>query len=308
MLKYLFVCVLLLGINGSVSAQFETPAHASILPIENSESVQYMRLSENEDSLQMALVRFQPRSGEKTWFVDLVSAVHIADKSYYDDLNNRFKNYDVVLYELVAPEGTKIPYQATADKKPSDTPQKADRQSAKSPITLIQTLMTDILGLSFQMDAVDYSAKHFVHADFTPKEFADSMEAKGETVFGMVLQLWRAGLAKQLTAGASSNMDMMQLLMASDKQLALKRLMAKEFIGSESVFAAFEGAEGSTLVAARNQKALKVLKRTLVDKKPKSVAIFYGAGHMQDFQQRLITDFDLVPVSVEWVDAWSLTQ
>jgi hypothetical protein len=69
---------------------------------------------------------------------------------------------------------------------------------------------------------------------------------------------------------------------------------------------AFEGPEGSTLVAARNQKALKVLKRTMVDKEPKSVAIFYGAGHMQDFQQRLMADFDLAPVSIEWLDAWSL--
>ncbi len=306
MFKHIFVCVLLMGLSGSVIAQTEATISVGSLPIKNNDAIQYMRLSANEESLQVALVRFQPRSGDKTWFVDLVSAVHVADKAYYDELNKRFN--DAVLYELVAPEGTKIPYQTTVDKESQSTAGKADWQRAKSPITLIQTMMTDILGLSFQMDAVDYSANHFIHADFSPQEFSDSMEARGETIFGMVLQLWRAGLAKQLTAGNSSNMDIMQLLMASDKQLALKQLMAKEFVGSEAIFDAFEGAEGSTLVAARNQKALKVLKRTLIDKKPESVAIFYGAGHMQDFQQRLITDFDLVPVSVEWIDAWSLTE
>ncbi|MDZ4286552.1 MAG: hypothetical protein U0984_01260, partial [Prosthecobacter sp.] len=33
--------------------------------------------------------------------VDLVGAVHIADKVYFDALNARFKSYDAVLYELV---------------------------------------------------------------------------------------------------------------------------------------------------------------------------------------------------------------
>ena len=41
--------------------------------------------------------------------VDLVSAVHVAEKSYYDELNRLFATYDAVLFELVAPEGVQIP-------------------------------------------------------------------------------------------------------------------------------------------------------------------------------------------------------
>ena len=34
--------------------------------------------------------------------VDLVGAVHVGDKAYYQELNKLFKNYDAVLFELVA--------------------------------------------------------------------------------------------------------------------------------------------------------------------------------------------------------------
>jgi hypothetical protein len=259
---------------------------------------QYIRMAENGDALQVAVVRFQPRSGSQDWYVDLVSAVHVADAAYFADLNQRFSKYDAVLYEMVAPEGTKItPRQQTGEHARTDK---------TNLLTSIQTTMTDVLGLTYQMDGVDYSPEHFIHADFSPDEFKQSMADRGETITGMILQLWRAGLARELTAGVGNQLSLFSLLMADDKQLALKRMVAEELAGAESTMTAFEGPEGSTLVAARNQKALKVLKRTRTDKKPQSVAIFYGAGHMQDFQQRLMTEFDMVPVSIEWLDAWSL--
>lgn len=259
---------------------------------------QYIRMAENSDALQVAVVRFQPRSDSQDWYVDLVSAVHVADAAYFADLNQRFSKYDAVLYEMVAPEGTKItPRQQTGEHARTDK---------TNLLTSIQTTMTDVLGLTYQMDGVDYSPEHFIHADFSPDEFKQSMADRGETITGMILQLWRAGLVRELTAGVGNQLSLFSLLMADDKQLALKRMVAEELAGAESTMTAFEGPEGSTLVAARNQKALKVLKRTRTDKKPQSVAIFYGAGHMQDFQQRLMTEFDMVPVSIEWLDAWSL--
>ncbi len=34
--------------------------------------------------------------------VDLIGAVHIAHREYFQLLNKKFRNYDAVLYELVA--------------------------------------------------------------------------------------------------------------------------------------------------------------------------------------------------------------
>jgi len=256
------------------------------------EFIQYID-EPNNKSLQVSIVRYQPRMGGDQ-YVDLVGAVHVGDKQYYQDLNELFKSYDAVLYELVAPEGTYIP--------------KGGMQSEeKSLISSIQLGMKDVLGLSFQMEEVDYTPKHFVHADFSPAEFKASMDAKGESIFSMIFKVWRASLSQQLTGQASSNnFDLMMAMVSSDRQNALKTIMAKELANSDGVMQALEGTEGSTIIAERNKKALAVLKKELQSDDQKSFAIFYGAAHLPDFHQRLVSDFDMVPVSTRWVNAWKL--
>jgi hypothetical protein len=56
-------------------------------------------------ALETATVRCVPASGQGELVVDLISAVHVADRSYYRQLNEQFEQYDVLLYELVAPQG-----------------------------------------------------------------------------------------------------------------------------------------------------------------------------------------------------------
>ena len=41
-------------------------------------------------ALEAAIVRYVSQDGEKKTTVDLVSAVHVAEKSYYDQLNGEF--------------------------------------------------------------------------------------------------------------------------------------------------------------------------------------------------------------------------
>ena len=61
-------------------------------------------------AMETAIVRYVPADKSQPQVeVDLIGAIHIADKSYYEELNKRFASYDVLLYELVAPEGTRIP-------------------------------------------------------------------------------------------------------------------------------------------------------------------------------------------------------
>jgi hypothetical protein len=253
---------------------------------------EFIRLvdTQGHKALQVSVVRYQPRTGGEL-MVDLVGAVHVGDRQYYQDLNRLFEQYDAVLYELVAPEGTHIPKGGVKD---------------KSLLSNIQSTMKDVLGLSFQMEEIDYTPRHFVHADFTPEEFSQSMDEKGESVFSIIFNLWRAGVSQQLTGQSStSDFDFMMALFAEDRQNALKSLMARELANSEGMMKALEGPEGSTLVAERNKKALRVLKREMANNH-KSFAIFYGAAHLPDFHQRLISEFDLVPVSTRWLDAWKL--
>src|SRR4029078_5487539 len=97
---------------------------------------------ENPVALQTAIRRFVPAdNGKSRPIVDLIGAVHVADASYYQQLNKEFEGYDAVLFELVAPSGV--------------VPKKGQPRSG-SIISSLQNFMKDVLDLAFQLDGVDY--------------------------------------------------------------------------------------------------------------------------------------------------------
>ena len=102
--------------------------------------------------------------------VDLVGAVHLGSRQYYDTLDRLFTDYDAVLYELVAPDNARVP-------KPGRKPSGA--------IGSAQQGLTKMLGLEFQLDQIDYAARNFVHADLSPKEFDAAMAKRGESWWTM---------------------------------------------------------------------------------------------------------------------------
>jgi hypothetical protein len=83
--------------------------------------------------------------------------------------------------------------------------------------------------------------------------------------------------------------------------------MAEQFTDMEMLTAAFGGEEGSTLITDRNTAALGVLRRE-IDRGQRRIAIFYGAGHMDDFDRRLRKDFGLQPRETVWLEAWDLRE
>ncbi|MFP6649092.1 MAG: hypothetical protein VB817_06510, partial [Pirellulaceae bacterium] len=119
----------------------------------------YMRVKRDEQgkplSLQTSIVSFVSGRGRKRAVsVDLIGAVHVGDQAYYETLNKKFQDYEVVLYELVAPEGTRIP--------------KGGRQGGGGAIGGIQNGMSSILNLAHQLNHIDYTVKNLVHADMSP--------------------------------------------------------------------------------------------------------------------------------------------
>jgi hypothetical protein len=81
--------------------------------------------------------------------------------------------------------------------------------------------------------------------------------------------------------------------------------MAQQFTDMEVLTAAFGGENGSTIITDRNAAAIDVM-RQQVARGRQRIAIFYGAAHMADFDERLRKDFDLQPVETTWVEAWNL--
>jgi len=245
-------------------------------------------------SFDTAVVRFTDR--KKKVDVDLIAAVHIGDKEYYEELNELFKNYDSVLYELVAEKGT------TIDKKTIETKKK------KNVLSGFQSGMGEALDLDFQLEHVDYTAKNFVHADLSPDEFAKRVAERGD-LLQMLYRVLVLGLSKG-TEDAGNEMKtqgrMIGTLFSSNPSLSLKRLFAKEMVGQMDDSMWVIGGDGSAIITDRNEAALKVLRKR-IDKGDKKIAIFYGGAHLPEFSKSLKKDFRMTPIQTTWITAWDLT-
>ncbi len=283
---------------GGTSAAEKSDAQRSAKPPENAVKTEYLRvLHDNRDraiSLDTAIVSFSSQAaGAGGVRVDLVAAVHIADKKYYQELNKRFGDYDVVLYELVAPEGTRIPQGGRKDKR------------AGNVLSAVQLGMKDLLNLEFQLDQVDYTRKNFVHADLSPDQFVKSMHDRNEGFTDIFARLLAYALVKQAKGSDDADIQLLTALFDKNRALALKRAMAEQFGEMEGMTAVLEGPKGSTLIGERNKRALDVLKKQIASGK-KKIAVFYGAGHMVDMEKRLRADFSLKPTETKWVQAWDM--
>lgn len=249
----------------------------------------FMRLAEDAEgrpqALQVGLAHYRDDQGRS---LHLVGAIHVADRAYFEDLQRRFDDYDVVLYELVGdPDG--------GGEKPAGT--------GLNLVGMLQGGMKDALGLAFQLDEIDYERSNFVHADMTGTEFSDSMKSRNESWAGTFMQMWAASVATQDPAVQQG--QLLRVLLAEDRQLALKRVMAESMIDQAGVLEVLAGEEGSVLITERNLKALSVLERELAGGAG-NIALFYGAGHLPDFHRRLTNHYDFELEAVEWLDAWQL--
>ena len=263
---------------------------------ETGTSDQYLRLARDAEknplALEAAIVRLAPADRRRQGpTVDLVSAVHVAEKSFYARLNREFDNYDVVLYEMIAPEGFRIT--------------KGAGGRSDSPVSKVQKAMTDLLELEFQLEGIDYTRKNMVHADMSPAQLTRSMKKRGDSVTAIFLRMIGYAMARQGQNEGANEFQILMALFDKDRAMALKRLMAEEFAEMGGSLSGLEEIAGATIIVERNKVALEVLRRQLATGKNK-IAIFYGAGHMPDFQRRLHDEFGLTPVSTRWLAAWEL--
>jgi hypothetical protein len=261
-----------------------------------SDETKFIRVRRTDDNrptaMQTALVKYvaDQRPGVE---IDLVGAVHVGDKAYYDDLNKLFEGYDVVLYELVAPEGTRVP--------------KGGRKGPTThPIGLMQEGMSSILELSHQLACVDYTKENFVHADMSPDDFNKAMENRNESFFQMFMRLMGTGMA-QSAGGAEGTSDaaLLMALFSKDRAMALKTVVCQQFESMDGALAALDGPGGSAIITERNKRCFEVLDKQLEAGK-KKIAVFYGAAHLPDMERRLLGDYGFKRSGEQWLTAWQL--
>lgn len=245
--------------------------------------------------LQTAIASYQNDDGVQ---VDLVAAVHIADRDYYQQLNQYFDTRDAVLYELVAPEN----YKPTAESV----------SQSKSPVTSMQQGMKNVLDLSFQLEQIDYSGEQFIHADLDPASLSAAMDARQESMLTIMMKMMQADIDQrrrqaqdgEKPATPAVNIFTLTAAMMSDNQSqSFKYLFAKELQRSGGVLPGLEGS--LSILADRNNKALEVLQRELQNGRHHHLSIFYGAAHMPGLERGVLAQ-GFQKTGQRWLTAWKI--
>lgn len=275
----------------SASATQPSPALAAETQVETTD---FLRFLEDEDAeadfLQTAIVTYATPAGVT---VDLVGAVHIADKAYFEALNARFKKYEAVLYELVG-----RPMAQRQDLKPGDGHGKLQW------LGQVQETLRKNLKLESQLRGIDYTAPNFVHADMSVEGFFESQEVKQETFLSLWMKAIQAQSALPQERPQPNMLELIMIMRQEDPSMDLKRLIGEEFDRMEHLITGMEANGGTTIIGERNRHALEVMQQEIQGGK-KRLAIFYGAAHLPDMEARLVK-LGFKKQNVQWVTAWDI--
>lgn len=249
----------------------------------------FIRVDEDDAAarLQTAVTRYQ-KDGNN---VDLIGAVHIADKAYYESLNERFKSHDAVLFEMIG--GEKLA--AAPEEAPADAPPAKEELSG---LHKMYDMVAKFLNLSGQMDSINYKAPNFVHADLTYDEFARMQKERGESVLGFALK------ASKEAPEPAKQPDPTKLLaaMLSGKSDLVKLEIIHTLGQGDDQIAAFAGE--SVIISDRNQRCMEVIQREVAGGK-KNLGVFYGAAHFPDLEKRLL-EAGYKRIQQDWLTAWDI--
>ena len=270
---------------------FATSALGAEKETSESGNLRFARFTEKdtEAKLETVVSRYENEAGAK---VELIGAVHIADAEYYDVLNERFKKYDAVLYEMVG-GGAKA--DAPVDKK--------------NALRFFQILYQQMLDLEFQMNGIDYSAGNFVHADMNWAQFSKRMKKKDENLFILMSKAFEHQEEMRAEGKGDGFFDprgMMEAIYKGDSPDEIKLVVGKQFANMDVLMAGMEqGKGGSVLIGERNKVALKVLSKEL-KKGKRNLALFYGAAHLPGMDKQLTEKMGFKRTGVEWLVAWNV--
>lgn len=251
----------------------------------------YIRVTEDEGNvrLQTSVTRYV-KDGLS---VDLIGAVHIADKQYFIDLNTLFTKSEVLLFEMVG--GDKM----DKGKKINEAEQK-DLQF--SLLGAMHNTMQDKLDLAGQKDHVDYSQENFVHADLSMEEFKKLQKEKQESILSFALK--NAQNQAKVAGKPVKQPSMIKLLKALVTGNAdLLKLNIVHTLGQgDDQIAAFAGK--SVIIGDRNEKCLQVMNDQIAAGK-KNIGIFYGAAHFPDMEDRMVK-MGFKKTNQFWMTAWDI--
>ena len=240
-------------------------------------------VEDNEIHLQPAATTYE-KDGIA---ITLIGAVHLADHTYFQELNRRFQKFDALLYEMIG--GEKM---GEIQKKLRAGEVRDVSEVAKTYATIAR-----FLKLATQKDEIEYGAKNFVHADLTAEEYQALREKGGEGLIEFVM-----GAADQTGLQDQATVEAITAALESGDAEKAKRLLMPTVAGGDESFGGLMGP--SLIITDRNEKCLHVLDGEIT-KGHRQIGIFYGAAHLPGLEREL-RKRGYKKTRHEWINAWSV--
>ena len=241
----------------------------------------FMRFVENDQGGFMQVLVATYKSGDR--MLTLYGCVHIADRSFYEDMQKRFTKHDALLYELIA--------------EPDVRPFPEMEQDGDHWISMVQDGMGAGLALQAQFSCMDYRHKNFVHADMTGEEWLDALDEVGKSELGELISGGLGDVDREAEA-KQKPIDLVKAFRSGQGISQLRIVMGRLMCSPDQV-----PDQPTVIIHGRNERCLEVLEEQ-VDAGKKTLGIFYGAAHMEHMEQRLVKDLGWKRVKEEWVNAW----
>jgi hypothetical protein len=262
----------------------------------------YMRVSRpdsNSVALQIAVRRFAPAKGRGP-VIWLSGASHIGESNYFALLQRHLDAQALVLFEGVGAKDKKMRFDPDEE-------------------VSIQHTMAASLGLVFQLSAIDYDRPHFRNSDLNVAQLqqllaggtatnraGEATGTKASEEFQQLLQIMDGSsfLGTVLHAG-------LKLIGSSPKLQALTKVMLIEILGQlKGDLAQIKGVPPEiqrlleVIIRERNKVVFDDLKAQLrTFSPPRSISVFYGAGHMADLERLLRDELKYRPLDEVWLTA-----
>lgn len=283
--------------------RFLLPVLGVFLCISLSAQDPFLRISQLQtggDCLQVAVRRYAVGEGSEAITVQLVGVSHIGSENYYQAVQEILDAADVVLFEGV--DGNQPAFlQATVEQSPEHSS--------------LQMNLARALELVFQLHAINYNQPHFINSDVTSVQLMALFEGKEMPASGPAAQAQMeqllAGMEEASLSGQAAAAVLNMLELHPDWRRGLRWGMVKILGSVTGNVAAYPGFPEelrvmmTVLIEKRNEKVMQDLHAQLAGMPPgETVAVFYGAAHMHDFELRLQDEMQAKLLDTQWLTAF----
>ena len=261
------------------------------------EFIRVERIANGTDCLQVAIKTYQV-AGEKK--VQLVGVSHVGTQSYYEGLQLILNQADVVLFEGVDGDHPAFRH-ATEEQSP-------ERSG-------LQVNLARALGLVFQLHHIDYEQEHFINSDvsstqllalFEGKEMPESSPAAKAQMEDLL-----AGMEQATVSGQAAATALEFLEIRPGWSRAMRWGMVKMLGSVTGNVSEYPGLPDhlrtlmQVLIEKRNEKVMSDIHDQLeIIPDGGTVAVFYGAAHMSDFEARIQSEMQAEKMETVWKTAF----